>query len=427
MSERFRDKVVLVLGGNCGIGLAAAQAFSGEGATVHLTGRDEATIQSAVASMRNCRGYRSDIADSLNYGVAQVSVPRDRAPGEAPRPSIWRLEFRPDPNKHMILNAVTPIDSRDGFFERVSGVVAGTQRKEVFVFVHGYNNTFEGSAIRTAQLAVDMNLDGAPILYAWPSGANMFSYASDGRVTADPAEIESLAAFLEDVAARTGATTVNLVAHSMGNRLLTRALDVVAGRNAEPLFNEVVLAAPDVGVDEFETLWPRIVPTGERFTLYASQKDRALQASELINHMRRVGDARSVVVRDGLQTVDTTAASGGLLGHDDFAGSALADFRAVMWLSLAPDRRCVLQTAQTPEGGRYWAFSETACPEQEFIEATTMARSLGSIEKALAKLNDDLSKAGLAARQTLMRKRDRLLALMGEQAVRAEAQATPAN
>ena len=63
MSERFRDKVVLVLGGNSGIGLAAAQAFSGEGATVHLTGRDEATIQSAVASMRNCRGYRSDIAD----------------------------------------------------------------------------------------------------------------------------------------------------------------------------------------------------------------------------------------------------------------------------------------------------------------------------------------------------------------------------
>jgi NAD(P)-dependent dehydrogenase (short-subunit alcohol dehydrogenase family) len=52
-----------VLGGNSGIGLAAAQAFSAEGASVHLTGRDEETIQTAVASMRNCRGYRSDISD----------------------------------------------------------------------------------------------------------------------------------------------------------------------------------------------------------------------------------------------------------------------------------------------------------------------------------------------------------------------------
>lgn len=63
MSERFRDKVVLVLGGNSGIGLAAAQAFAAEGATVHLTGRDDPTIKAAVATMRNCRGYRSDISD----------------------------------------------------------------------------------------------------------------------------------------------------------------------------------------------------------------------------------------------------------------------------------------------------------------------------------------------------------------------------
>lgn len=60
---RFQDKVVLVLGGNSGMGLAAAQAFAAEGATVHLTGRDQTTIDAAVASIPGATGYACDIAD----------------------------------------------------------------------------------------------------------------------------------------------------------------------------------------------------------------------------------------------------------------------------------------------------------------------------------------------------------------------------
>lgn len=60
---RFQDKIVLVLGGNSGIGLAAAQMFAAEGGKVHLTGRDQATIDAAVASIPGATGYRSDIAD----------------------------------------------------------------------------------------------------------------------------------------------------------------------------------------------------------------------------------------------------------------------------------------------------------------------------------------------------------------------------
>ena len=60
---RFENKVVLVLGGNSGIGLAAAQAFAREGARVHFTGRDPATIAEAEASIPGSKGYRSDISD----------------------------------------------------------------------------------------------------------------------------------------------------------------------------------------------------------------------------------------------------------------------------------------------------------------------------------------------------------------------------
>ncbi|MFB0612735.1 SDR family oxidoreductase [Aurantiacibacter poecillastricola] len=61
---RFDNKIVLVLGGNSGIGLTAARMFASEGAKVHLTGRDQSTIDAAVASIARATGYRSDIADA---------------------------------------------------------------------------------------------------------------------------------------------------------------------------------------------------------------------------------------------------------------------------------------------------------------------------------------------------------------------------
>jgi NAD(P)-dependent dehydrogenase (short-subunit alcohol dehydrogenase family) len=60
---RFKDKVVLVLGGNSGIGLAAAKAFAAEGAWVPVTGRTCRTIEEAQTASPGSPGYQSDIAD----------------------------------------------------------------------------------------------------------------------------------------------------------------------------------------------------------------------------------------------------------------------------------------------------------------------------------------------------------------------------
>ncbi len=45
--NRFQGKVAVVTGGNSGIGLATAKAFAREGASVVITGRDEASLKSA--------------------------------------------------------------------------------------------------------------------------------------------------------------------------------------------------------------------------------------------------------------------------------------------------------------------------------------------------------------------------------------------
>ena len=47
-SMRFKDKVVVVIGGNSGIGLSSAKAFAAEGGKVVITGRDPKTLEAAA-------------------------------------------------------------------------------------------------------------------------------------------------------------------------------------------------------------------------------------------------------------------------------------------------------------------------------------------------------------------------------------------
>ncbi|RHX86442.1 SDR family oxidoreductase [Leptospira stimsonii] len=59
---RFKDKVVLITGGNGGIGFATAKLFVNEGARVIITGRDQSTLDSSVKILgQKARAFRADV------------------------------------------------------------------------------------------------------------------------------------------------------------------------------------------------------------------------------------------------------------------------------------------------------------------------------------------------------------------------------
>ena len=70
---RFAGKTVVVLGGNSGIGLAAASAFQAEGARVAITGRNKQTL-AQVAAASGMLAVRSDISSVADTRAAMARI-----------------------------------------------------------------------------------------------------------------------------------------------------------------------------------------------------------------------------------------------------------------------------------------------------------------------------------------------------------------
>ena len=203
----------------------------------------------------------------LELGACEVSVPKDHQVGVLESPTVLRLEFREDPERHVVLLGVHPGAAVE-FYADLRACIERTARKEAFVFIHGYNVGFETAVRRTAQIAYDLKFEGAPIVYSWPSQEGLLSYTVDETNVAWT--VPHLKDFLLGVAQQSGAKSVHLIAHSMGNRALTSALrELAMERKADcPRFHEVVLTAPDIDADVFRRdLAPAIVGTADRVTL----------------------------------------------------------------------------------------------------------------------------------------------------------------
>lgn len=293
----------------------------------------------------------------LSYGSCDISIPRDHRMGQLESPSLWRLEFRDDPAKHVVLLSAE-VQDRDNFFAALKTQIRAAAGKSAFIFIHGYNVTFEDAARRTGQMAYDLGFDGAPVFYSWPSRGDVASY------TIDENNIEwstpHLTAFLADFLASTEAAQVYLVGHSMGNRGLARAVaDLLAAQpQLAQKITEIILSAPDIDAAIFKhTIAPALAGARNPVTLYASSQDLALAASKVVHGYPRAGDSGAgMLIVAGVETIDATGVDTSFMKHSYFAEkrSALSDMFYLIRNQARADQR-FLDPVDTP-AGRYWTF-----------------------------------------------------------------------
>jgi esterase/lipase superfamily enzyme len=334
---------------------------------------------------------------ALELGTATVSIPAGHKPGAIEAPSIWTLDFRADPERHVVLESVTP-DTAENVFGQMRAQVEGTGKAEAFVFVHGFNVPFNEAAMRTAQMAYDMNFDGLPILFSWPSRASVLDYISDTAVV--NLSGRRLSHFLDDVVAKSGATRIHLIAHSMGNRALTDALELFALRHKgePPAFDQVLFTAPDLDAGLFAVMVDTFRTVAQRMTLYASNRDWALAVSKKLhgNAPRAGQGGRNIIKLAAIDSIDMTPVGEDMLAHSYYANnpSALTDILSLFWRDAAPDYRCGMTKTESAEGG-YWSYTPELCDSGALLSTLTLLRrgKIASIQDARKYLNEHVPTA----------------------------------
>ncbi len=171
--------------------------------------------------------------------------------------------------------------------------------------------------------------------------------------------------FLELAVQETGARSVSIIAHSMGNLPLLQVLrDLQRSLPEGVRLSQIVLAAPDVDRDVFANLAAEIKGVARGMTLYAAANDTALMVSrQVAGGVPRAGEvpAEGPMVLPGIDTIDVTAANTEVLSarHNHYAQSKdlLQDIGKLLLTNTRPpkQRMDLYEVVPTP-AGEYWRY-----------------------------------------------------------------------
>ncbi len=281
----------------------------------------------------------------MTRGRVLVYVPEAHRFGETGN-AFWKRLLRFDLRDDRLRLQAVEARERDVFFAEIRQAMQAARDTgnppHALFFLHGFNVTFEDAAIRAAQIGYDLSVTGATAFFSWPSRGCVTAYPAD-EATIEASE-RAITDFLVEFAANCGAEKVHVIAHSMGNRALLRALQRIAA-NAETRgkvkFGQIFLAAPDVDRDLFLDLARLYSDYSERTTLYSSHADLPVHLSAKLHDAPRAGHFVPYTVAPGVDTVAVPDFDIDLLGHSYFAQAEalLHDIYELMHYGKAPPRQ----------------------------------------------------------------------------------------
>ena len=326
----------------------------------------------------------------LQLGRADIWLPKltteggIRAIGETPHVQGAAPEDPDDLAKYVFLTRITT-GGRDTFTTTLQAAVDEDQSGSILLFVHGFNVKFDDALVRAAQLSHDLSSEqafsvGAPVLYSWPSAGalSLEDYQGDRARSLDAAP--HLEAFLDILTEDLDVSRINIIAHSMGNRVLTQALQDYASDYLEQhdrgdeLEFRILLVAADVEREIFDAANGVFDNLDANVTIYTSDTDRALHLSNLISQKKRLGDTDTnrpyIRAAQNYQTIDATAVTTQLfgVGHNYYS-----DNPTILWdmmctiAETAPGERAleIARFGNEPDGAQYYRVNTELTPERQ--------------------------------------------------------------
>jgi len=240
-------------------------------------GKDDLTWDDLVSESRTAR--RSQKLELKTISMREMG----RFPITPPRLVVSDAELaRP----HLDAEASTDPASKL-FIEELIRRLAATPRKEVFIYIHGFNTTLEGGVTTLAEIWHFLGHEGVPIAYSWPAGVGTlraYGYTEQsGQFT-----IFHLKETLRLIASCPAVEKINVIAHSRGTDVATTALRELhietrdtANTREKFKLGTIALAAADLDVDVAiqRIATERVGRAAERVAIYLHGGDKALSLS----------------------------------------------------------------------------------------------------------------------------------------------------
>lgn len=313
--------------------------------------------------------------DELALGFARVSIPKDKHEfGKRERPEklrfIW-IEYgreTEDPDKHFVLKNVELLD-KNTFTSKSKSILIKSKfyKNQVILFIHGFNVSFDDAIYTAAQITWDINFDGLPCIFSWPSKAELSLTGYNYDMNSAQQSRNRLAYFMKLLSGIKEADRISIIAHSMGNLALLEALRQMppSTPTSRKPYSELILAAPDLDRDNFLSIVAGLPKYAQGITLYASANDKALEASKaLAASIPRAGDvpADGPLVISGIDTIDASSVSDYMFGfnHNYFATdrSVVADIGRLILNNERPplSRNTTFRVITKSTGESYWKF-----------------------------------------------------------------------
>jgi len=297
------------------------------GAQAPGTSRVDMLVATTRSDLGAAQGemFTGERGEGLAFADIAVSIPPDsaRQVGDVQFPQ----SLPADPMRDFVTLEADRL-GKGAALARLNGRLVHTPRRQVLVFVHGYNNRFEDAVYRFAQIVHDSGTDALPVLFTWPSRGRLLQYGYDH----DSASFsrDALERVLQALANDPSVGEISILAHSMGNWVTIEALRQMAIRDRvlPTKIANVMLAAPDVDFDVFRRQAAEIGPAASRFYLFVARDDAALAISRRVwGDKPRLGGINpeaqpynEVLEQDNIKWVDLTGVnSDDPLRHGTFA------------------------------------------------------------------------------------------------------------
>ncbi len=335
--------------------LPAAPTLGSQETVYYATDREPAKLTAKcrpgeTLTTQPMYGNADRAAGGLLYGAFAVQLPPLTAYGALvpyhPRPECLRSTSDP-----VFLTGPAQQESAQ-FFAALREAALKSPAHQLVVFIHGYDFEFDEAILWAAELNRFLESDGPVVVYDWASRGDLLAYREDEQAV--ERSVPRLEEFLRKLQEQMHDVHIDLIAHSIGNRLLLNALQPIAQRHAgPPLFRNLILAAPDVPTGQFIDQMARASRLARRSTLYVSSRDRALFASQRLHKDLRAG--RDLILVQGVDTVDVSPVDTSRTGHSYYIENrwVLNDIYQLLRSDAPPARRFGLVELRAGEAS-FW-------------------------------------------------------------------------